>query len=253
MFELPFLFRGDPRQPPLIFLHGFLGVKEDWEELLTFFETDFFCIAYDLPGHGNAPYSDQILKDLETIVHKQFAEKPLCIGYSMGGRIALQLQHLFSALFLLSAHPGQLTKEERDARAKTDAIWYQKLLLLPFSNFLIEWYAQPIFSSLHNSPALYKELLARRMRQNPHFLASVLKQLSPAVLPSVETFSSPTLFLYGNQDWKYQQIYCKLPSTVAVGCVEGCGHLIHLENPSGCAAHIINELTKTCKYLNQKS
>ena len=68
MLKLSKLTCGNPRQPPLIFFHGFLVSKEDWEGMLPFFQDRFFCIAYDLPGHGQSPYSEEILKTIKKAV-----------------------------------------------------------------------------------------------------------------------------------------------------------------------------------------
>lgn len=211
------LTSGDPRLPPLIFLHGFLGSKEDWIDMFPFFNRRFHCIATDL------------LYDPIPI-----PENAIVIGYSMGGRIALQLQEKFRAVVAISAHPGLKTQEERDFRAKTDAAWCEKLRTLPFSQFLSEWYAQPIF----------KKAFPRK-EQDPHLLARMLEQMSLAKQPHIEQFPRPTLFIYGEEDLKYRELYCKLPNTVTVRGVPHCGHAVHLENPAACAEHINEVICKT--------
>ena len=40
-------------KPTLVFLHGFLGSANDWSALIEQLP-DYDCIAFDLPGHGDA-------------------------------------------------------------------------------------------------------------------------------------------------------------------------------------------------------
>jgi 2-succinyl-6-hydroxy-2,4-cyclohexadiene-1-carboxylate synthase len=248
MFEFSKLTCGDPSHPPLIFLHGFLGAKEDWEAAFSFFQRHFFCIAFDLPGHGSTPYSEHVLSDLKTMLEKISSTKPILIGYSMGGRIALQLQECATAIIALSAHPGLATKKEKEERRRIDEMWREKLLELPFDTFFTEWYAQPIFQSLPRHPSLLQAMVKRRMRQNPQNLARVLQQLSLANQPSIARFHCPTLFLHGEEDLKYQQLYCRLPKTVSVRSIKNCSHAIHLENAQGCAEEILNWLDNSHAY-----
>jgi 2-succinyl-6-hydroxy-2,4-cyclohexadiene-1-carboxylate synthase len=242
MFKLNTVTRGNPGHPPLIFLHGFLGAKEDWASMFPFFESRFFCIAFDLPGHARTAYSDDILSTIKTAIDGITSTKPLLIGYSMGGRIALQLQESASALIALSAHPGLASREEKETRKRIDQEWADKLLHLPFDTFLAEWYTQPIFHSFLHNPTFLKTLIKRRKRQNPKHLALVLKQMSLVHQKRIKCFLCPTLFMYGEEDWKYRQLYCKLPQTVAVRSVKDAAHAVHLENPTHCAEQILTWL-----------
>lgn len=227
---------GDPRFPPLIFLHGFLGCKEDWDEMVPFFSTRFHCIAIDLPGHGATPYSEDILGILRKAIPAMTGTKPVLMGYSMGGRIAMQLADLAAALVVLSAHPGLSTPEEREARLKGDRVWADRLLHLPFEVFLAEWYAQPVFQFC----PMKHTLIERRKKQNPKDLARVLLQLSLAHQTPMDCFPCPAFFLYGEKDLKYQEILSRLSGTVKVRSIEGCSHVLHIENAPRCAQNILN-------------
>ena len=232
------LTRGDPRLPPLIFLHGFLGCKENWEGFLPFFEDRYHCIAWDLPGHGKTPYCEGIQGALENEIVRNCDEKPIVIGYSMGGRLALGLKEKAEALVLISAHPGLKTKEEKESRLQSDCVWSQKLLTLPFEDFLKQWYAQPIF---HTLPKTFAGL---RLRQDPKSLSQVLLQLSLSKQVLHEKLPCPALFLYGEQDKKYQDLYGALPSGAKAHPICGCSHAAHLENTPECARVISEWLTE---------
>ncbi len=231
MFEFSKCTRGSPHHPPLVFLHGFLGCKEDWEEMLPFFEKQFFCIAVDLPGHGATPYCEDILGALKS----ELVFKPILVGYSMGGRLAMQLQECAEAIVVLSGHPGLETEEEKAARRKIDEQWSKKLETMPIDGFITEWYQQPIFQTLGSIPK-------RRLNQNPQHLANVMQQLSLANQPHFNQFSRPALFLYGEEDLKYRQLYYTLPKTVSVRSIKNCGHAIPIENAKEAAEIILHWL-----------
>jgi 2-succinyl-6-hydroxy-2,4-cyclohexadiene-1-carboxylate synthase len=248
MFEFSKLTHGDPRSPPLIFLHGFMGSKEDWKEMLERFESRFFCIALDLPGHGSTPYSDEMLSVLKKEIRKLSRVKPVIIGYSMGGRIALRLQHLAAGIAAISAHPGLKSKKEKEERRKIDEAWCEKLLTLPFDLFFAEWYAQPIFRTVMRNSSLMQLLIKRRMKQNPDHLSQALRQMSLANQPNITRYRCPCLFLYGEEDLKYQEIYSKLPKTVSVDIIRNAGHAVHFENARECAEKILDWLQKLGAY-----
>lgn len=236
---LSYCHQGDPSCPPCVFLHGFLGVKEDWKEMWDELSSRLFCIGIDLPGHGkSSSITSDYLNVLARAIHHVCQQKSVLIGYSMGGRIALQLsaQHpdRFSHVILLSADPG-LKENERESRLLQDKKWVEKLKSSTMETFLEEWYAQPLFQSLHKRPHLLKRLIGERKQQNPKHLADVLWTLSPAREPAILSFPSRILFLYGEEDEKYQKIYSALPKKIKVHKIEQSGHVIHLENPKSCA------------------
>ena len=222
--------------PKLVFLHGFLGVKEDWDEMIAVLGKHYDCMAIDLPGHGEEPYCEGILEKVKgTLEH--CSQKPILIGYSMGGRIAIQLQEHASALIILSGHYGLQTEEEKRERLERDRVWSEKLLTLPIKTFLEEWYSQPIFQGADTA-----SLIERRAQQHPHNLSQALLQLSLAHQPYSDAFPCKTLFLYGENDLKYRALYSRLPKTVTVSQVEKSGHAILLDNPAGCSEKILHWL-----------
>lgn len=241
MLELSRRTVGNPHHPPLVFLHGFLGSKEDWEAMLPYFQDQFFCLTFDLPGHGKSPHLRSPIQTIQAAVQTITSLPPIYLGYSLGGRIALQLQEGAFATVVLSAHPGLETQEEKTLREQIDKKWCEKLLHLPFETFIAEWYAQPIFNTLHKRPSLLQEIIQRRIRHNhPQKLADTFMEMSLSQQSRVTDFSCPTLFLYGEEDWKYRHLYCKLPNTVTVRCIKQCGHVIHLENTAECAKQILD-------------
>lgn len=189
----------------IYFLHGFLNSKEDWDEVISLLP-EFECIALNYPFN---PPPDSLL-----------------VGYSMGGRIALQTPA--AARLLFSAHPGLASQEEKEKRWQIDQEWITKIKTLSLEKFLDEWYAQPLFDSFRLHPNFLR-LRARRLLQNPEVLIDQLSKHSLA--HQTRTTPINTLFVYGEKDLKYAQIYKDMNPIK----IEGAGHVVHLENPRECA------------------
>jgi 2-succinyl-6-hydroxy-2,4-cyclohexadiene-1-carboxylate synthase len=233
---------GSLNLPPLLFLHGFLGVKEDWDEIIAPLKEKFRCYAFDLPGHGSSSFHPHLLESVfSTILSLKIPPSPL-IGYSMGGRLALFLkQHFpkhFQSLVLLSAHPGLKVPSEKRARLQQDLNWCERLETEPLESFLKDWYSQPLFDSLKKNAILYEKILQRRLKQNPKNMAEILRNFSLALQPAVERFDAKTLFLYGEEDLKFADVYCTLPPHVKVKKISRSGHFLIAENPGEVANEI---------------
>jgi len=210
----------------LLFLHGFLGQKEDWQPLIRLLPCN--CCSIDLP------YEED---DIALAIHKQFPKAKMVIGYSAGGRIALELKARFpkeyGRIIALSAHPGLTTEAEKEARWKTDQEWIALLKTAPFDQFLEKWYNQPLFQSLKKHPQ-FASILARRKTQNPLHLAHFLEAYSLAKKGAPE-IDPNTIFICGKEDLKYVELYHRMSRKIKFFTLENAGHAVHLENPKGCA------------------
>ncbi|MGB3201083.1 MAG: alpha/beta hydrolase [Nodosilinea sp.] len=82
--------------PTLVFLHYFSGAAASWQWVIEALQSEFRCVALDLPGFGRqmplpqpslATYSTFVAEAIKALEIKQY----VLIGHSMGGKIALQL------------------------------------------------------------------------------------------------------------------------------------------------------------------
>lgn len=204
---------------PLVFLHGVLGNRNDWAQVLSYLP-DIRSLCIDLPGHGDAPFA-------ETFEFDPPAEKFHLIGYSMGGRLALDYAQRhperIAKLLIASAHPGLPTEEEKEKRLKSDAVWAKRLIEWPIDEFLNCWYDQPVFAG-------FKPDLTMRRNQNIEGLSSALMHYSLGRQPLLKV--EKALYVVGERDAKFRALH---PDAIVV---PNAGHAVHLENASAFATII---------------
>lgn len=201
---------------PLVFLHGFLGSPQDFIPLCSYLP-ECTCIALNLPGHNHTPFDPEFVIDLPRF-H--------LIGYSLGGRIALQqFRHRAESLTLISTHPGLKTEEEKEKRLKTDAMWADRLLKLPIDEFLDRWYDQSVFKP-------FRPDLSMRRLHNVQDLARALMHYSLAKQKHFEIDHG----IVGERDEKFCALY-ENPTIIP-----DAGHMVHLENPKALAQTLCKRL-----------
>ena len=220
-----------PSDRCIVFLHGFLGTSEDWEPYLAYFSSkDFHVIAPDLPGHGSSLSYE--LEELIPLIPK----KTHLVGYSMGGRIALNLQKCypnhFSSLTLISTNPGLRTAKEKKERIVWENQIIESLKTETIENFIQKWYQQSLFSGF--VPPI------NRLHQNKDGLISAFRKFSIANLPSLWDYLSqsqlPIQMIFGAKDLKYSKLKQEVKKIdtnhrIKTYSVANCGHSVHLENP----------------------
>ncbi len=199
-------------RPELLFLHGFLGSPIDWESTISYLPAHYCCHTPDLADPAQ----------------KEFPSSMVLIGYSMGGRIALQT-YMARGLVLIGAHFGLTTEEERLKRHDEE----QKLLLHfkkdPL-DFIDWWYRQPLFSTLPFDDELRKRRQSIDFEQH----AKLFERFALSKQP-LHTPPNSALLLYGEHDKKYAKLYSAWPNAYAI---PDAGHAAHIENPKRVAQHI---------------
>lgn len=254
---LYFQTRGELTSPPIIFLHGFLGSHADYLPLLEHLKGNYFCSVVDLPAHGKSPYTAGMLTNVQKHIESIYAltkQKPFLVGYSLGGRIALQIAQApripIAGIIAFSAHIGLSSESQRKKRLEADLIWQQRLKTLPKEEFLSLWYAQEPFSSLQQKPHLLQKLYQERDLSNKDDLCLILEEMSLAKQPLLTEFPFPTCLAFGEEDLKYKDLY--KPLWLPKASIPKSGHAVLLENPQACAIAVADFFTnrsRSQKYL----
>jgi 2-succinyl-6-hydroxy-2,4-cyclohexadiene-1-carboxylate synthase len=246
--------QGNPHHPPLLLLHGFLGDHRDFAAVIAELQQDFYCIAVDLPGHGQTrvfgdpdQYGWQATAQGLIQWLPRLAPPPWYLwGYSLGGRLALYLAltypHYFARVVLESTSPGLTTEAERQHRRQQDQAWIEQLQTRPFEQFLENWYAQSLFHSLRGHPE-FSALLQRRLDNRPQDLIYSLRYLGlghqPSRWPDLAMLPMPALLLAGEQDPKFCLVNQRMVEQISQGqfyCFQQAGHNLHWEGPQAVVA-----------------
>lgn len=242
------MFIGDKKNPPLVFLHGFLGRGESWLEVARSFSENYFCILPDLPGHGeniNGDISSPLNFDvaMNWLLHL-LDEIPVgkihLVGYSLGGRIALTFASRYPeriiTLTLESASPGIIDPSERVRRFAEDSSRAESILKNGMYAFVEQWYKIPLFASLNSHPQKLSSIKESAKQNDPHWMAKVIHELSPGaqtpLWESLSKLSFPVLLIAGEKDEKYAQMIPKMAKMIP-NCkqviVPNAGHNVHAE------------------------
>lgn len=201
--------------PLIVFLHGFLGDKDDLKKISEGLDERFSLLFIDLPGHGQTKiehfYSTQdIFQKLSDFI-LLFHESPILYGYSMGGRIALQLALHFlkvNTLILESTGLGLENREEQMKRQKEDLLLFKKGQNT--EDFLHQWYKNSLFSIFRDHPS-YLENIERKKdhplsewQDSQVFLSQGRFPLKEENRQQLNMNPIPLLlYLYGEHDQKY--------------------------------------------------
>lgn len=181
-------------------LSGFLGLPSDWDVL---------------PWPHSPDRGDVLL------------------GYSMGGRLALQmLEHQRFAKAIIVSAGLNAPDSERIVR---DDAWARRFESDDWSSLMRDWNAQPVFGG--------HALDRREEDYDRRELARQLRDWSPAVLPPprLEQIETPILWIAGERDAKYvevaQHAVARLPHAELWIC-PGAGHRVPWEQPDAFVARL---------------
>ena len=237
--------------PPILYLHGFLGCMDDWDEVIDRLGDRFSHLSIDLTGHGSGSkpteeehYSMPAVADsvIAVLDHCQLDRCHL-VGYSMGGRLGLYLlvhyPERFTSAVIESASPGLRTDEERQSRQQHEQQLLHQLTEQNWDEFLKSWYNQPLFQTMDQSDPRFGVMLKRRRRSDPVALARSLQHMGTSVQPSLwESLGRskcPVMFLAGEKDDKFQALSTEMASLCPAGrstIIPEAGHNVHFERPA---------------------
>jgi 2-succinyl-6-hydroxy-2,4-cyclohexadiene-1-carboxylate synthase len=257
-YQFGYSLGGQPDRPSILFLHGFMGDRHDFAAITSHLIDQYQCLLIDLPGHGKTRVREEseygmvlTARAIVGALDQLHISQCFLVGYSMGGRLALYLTVHFPERFigtvLESASPGLKTEEERRQRVQQDWQLATELETTDFTEFLTNWYEQPLFASMarpltaisERAPR-FEQMLARRRQHQPPELAKSLRNLGTGSQPSLWAKLAqnqvPLLLLVGGLDQKFVQINQQMQaigSSTQLQIIEGCGHNVHFENVQG--------------------
>lgn len=210
----------------VVALHGFAATGRMWEIV------DPAYVAPDLPA------------DILAVAPERF----VLAGYSMGGRVALQVAlaapERVKRLVLISATAGIEDPSERARRRAADERLAAELETMTIEAFADRWIAQPLFAG--DPPEAKRLQRAEVLRCEPKRLATTLRELGQGACEPLwhrlAELTMPATVLAGERDTKYRALAGRITSglrgQVQEVVVPGAGHGLPREAPAVVAAAI---------------
>jgi len=244
---------------PLLILHGFLGMSDNWKTLgKQYTEAGFQVHLIDQRNHGKSFHSndfdyDLLASDLKAYIDAHQIVKPILLGHSMGGKTVMQfattypddtIEKLIVADIAPKYYPPHhqeiinalLTLNFDLIKSRSDA---DRTLAEQLSDFGIR---QFLLKNLY-----WKEKKQLGFRFNLSALKDKMEEIGEGIDP-MSSYTGPTLFLRGeHSDYilpnDTENIMKNFPNA-KIETVSGAGHWLHAEKPK-------EFLTKSLNFINQ--
>lgn len=254
------IHQNQPSLPLLLMLHGFMGSPDSFNDLIK--PLSEFCnpVTIDLLGHGktgapadpNRFTTKQQVDDLVSVISRLQTDELFIYGYSMGGRLAIQIAVNFpdtlKGLILESTHCGIKDPQLRKSRTKTDEERARKIET-EFEKFLEDWAKLPLFTPPGSDP--YMEYVKQMKDQNPALMAASLRGFGAGQIPyACDRFTElqlPAGLIAGEYDQKYVEKMgemAHLCKNADFKIIEGAAHRVHADQPESIVQFLNHFITK---------
>lgn len=240
-----------PVSPTILAFHGFGGSPQDFEPVAQ--ALDGLGVNWMIPrlssfAPKHLPDEDpqllrtQFLESVHQLVRAHGVERPIVMGYSMGGRMALQYalcyQESVRALILVGATPGIRDSNLMLERRLMEDDWISTIEHEGVAAFQAYWQALPVVASQERIPTAIKTSMRNRRRAAlTRELVFSLKLFGQGIFPApweaIEALNVPTLLTAGAEDLKYLELAYQMQKVMPHAVVEpipNAGHTAHLEN-----------------------
>ena len=221
----------------MVFVPGFTQRAGSWSRGVERLPADVEAMALDVP--------DDL--DFVSTAHALGEEggRAAYVGYSMGGRLCLQLAldrpELVAGLVLVSASPGIADPTERSARRSSDEQLALDIERDGVDAFLERWLAQPLFASLPSDAAGVDDRRHNTVARLAHQLRGLGQGAQASLWPRLHELHLRAQLVVGGLDTKYTRLAVQMASEMQqarVSTVAGVGHAVHLEQPDA-VAHLL--------------
>jgi len=231
---------------PLLILHGFLGMGDNWKTLgKKISEHNFQVHLIDQRNHGRSPHSeefsyDYMVEDLLEYCTTNNLEAIHLLGHSMGGKVAMlaAVKHpeLISKLIIADIGPKYYPLHHQDILDGLNALDFEVLKSRGEVDKELSLYVPDMGVRMFLMKNLYwKEKGVLGLRMN---LSSLIKNASEigVALRQGYHYDGTSLFLKGEKsnyilDEDQPRITLQFPNSY-VREIPAAGHWLHAENPS---------------------
>ncbi|MHB1148646.1 MAG: alpha/beta fold hydrolase [Lutibacter sp.] len=241
---------------PLIILHGYFGMSDNWKSLGAKFSENFEVHLIDQRNHGRSFHSEDfdyelLVEVLYNYIQHYQLKNTILLGHSMGGKVAMQFAvtypELVDKLMVADISPKFYNPHHEDILAALNTVNFSLQNTRKKVEDVLRIYIKEegvLQFLLKNVYWKSKEELAFRFN-----LQSLMEHNSEVgeALPYFTHFNGETLFLKGEKsnyitEDDYALISAHFPNSKII-TVKNAGHWLHAENPEQFYEEVINFLT----------
>ncbi len=241
---------------PLVILHGFLGMSDNWKTLSgQYAEEGFEVHALDMRNHGRSLHSDEFNYDVMVQDVKEYCDEHNLnvinlLGHSMGGKAAMffavKYPERLDKLIIADIAPKYYPPHHQDILAGLSAVDFSKKPERSDVEDILKEYIKDSGTRQFLMKSLYwKEQGQLAFRFNLDVFNEKIENIGIA-LPDDARYDKPVLFLRGEKsnyikDTDFEYIQKQAPKAKIVN-IKNSGHWLHAENPK-------DFLAETLKFL----
>ena len=229
---------------PLLILHGFLGMSDNWKTLgRQFSEESFQVHLIDQRNHGRSPHSDEfnyllLARDVKEYCDYHNLQNCVLLGHSMGGKTAMLAASLFpqiiEKLIVVDIAPKYYAPHHQQILKGLQALNEAQLSSRGEADELLSEYVKEEGVRLFLLKNLYWKTKGKlALRLNLEALVNNVEAIGEG-LPDNATFTKPALFIKGERSNYITQEDEKLilqhfPAAQVVS-IPKAGHWVHAED-----------------------
>lgn len=230
---------------PLVILHGFLGMSDNWKTLATQFAANGYQVhLLDLRNHGRSFHSDDfsyelMAQDVYEYCQANHLQKINIIGHSMGGKVAMLLAtnypDLIQKLIVADIGPKYYAPHHQEILAGLNAVDFSTQPSRNEVDAILTAHIPDFGTRQFLLKSLYwQEPGQLAFRFNLAVFNQKITEIGKA-LPEQKVFTAPTLFIRGGNssyilDEDLEKIQHHFPN-MQLQTIPNAGHWLHAENP----------------------
>jgi pimeloyl-ACP methyl ester carboxylesterase len=242
---------------PLLILHGFLGMSDNWKTLGTKLAENFQVHLIDQRNHGRSFHSDEfdnelLVEDLHNYISNNNLQKVNLLGHSMGGKVAMLFAvtypDLVDKLIVADISPRAYKPHHQQILAALNAVNFQIQNTRKKVEEILEVYIQDVgILQFLLKNVYWKNKGELDFRFNLNSLTENYNEVGEA-LPSFTEFNGDTLFLKGEKsDYITENDKPLIKAhfeNAQIITVKNAGHWLHAENPTQFYNEVVSFLSK---------
>ena len=193
-------------------LHGSLQTALVWKPIGNAIESEFGSVqveAVNLYENEYESFGDWREQFYEKVEEQTKGEPSLLLGYSMGGRLAMNAlvnnPAMWSGVIAVGADPGLISDDARSKQLQKDLEWARRFRTEDIQELLVEWDELPVFCGRSNCAS--REISELDSEKISRFFDVFSKARQGNMLPMLRKLKTPPLlYISGCDDLKYTKI-----------------------------------------------